>query len=347
MHSFTALTRTLPNAKETVSLTTKQIIGTGESGVLIFFVISGFILALPFAKFYLKQGKAVALKDYYMRRLTRLEPTYFITMIFFFLVHIIIHTDTLSSLFKHLLASLTYSHNIIYGAWSIINPVAWSLEVEIQFYLLVPLLTKIFALKSRNLRFAIYSLVMILGPFASKFFHLADYNLNESIIKFLHFFIAGFFIADLYITRPDEDKNSSLVDVIGVIGIIGIFLVEYMGGIKFFSSFAIMIAFYATLFGKKIKALFSIDIISVIGGMCYTIYLLHYPFVYMLLKAKVWINTGNLTASYILNLCIILPIIIIVCSLLFLMIEKPFMYKDWPQKFKTYLALRFTHVSKV
>ena len=43
-------------------------------------------------------------------------------------------------LLPHLLASLGYVHNIVYGVPSTINVVAWSLEIEVQFYILAPAL---------------------------------------------------------------------------------------------------------------------------------------------------------------------------------------------------------------
>ncbi|HYW39566.1 MAG TPA: acyltransferase family protein, partial [Terriglobales bacterium] len=46
----------------------------GFRGVELFFVISGFILGLPFAAHYLKGAAPVSLRKYYLRRLTRLEP---------------------------------------------------------------------------------------------------------------------------------------------------------------------------------------------------------------------------------------------------------------------------------
>jgi peptidoglycan/LPS O-acetylase OafA/YrhL len=51
-----------------------SMIGNGDRGVRLFFIISGMILAMPFARQYLLQAKKVSLRKYYMRRLTRLEP---------------------------------------------------------------------------------------------------------------------------------------------------------------------------------------------------------------------------------------------------------------------------------
>ncbi len=54
-----------------------------DLGVKVFFAISGFVLALPFLKYYLGiSDKKVQLKSYFIRRLTRLEPPFIITLVF-------------------------------------------------------------------------------------------------------------------------------------------------------------------------------------------------------------------------------------------------------------------------
>ncbi|MEO1418548.1 MAG: acyltransferase, partial [Bacteroidota bacterium] len=116
----------------------------GGAGVFLFFVISGFILSLPFAKMHLYGGSKVKLKKYFGRRITRLEPPYIIWMTVFLLVVLIKGMYTFSEILPHYFLSLVYLHNAVFLKYSFINPVAWSLEVEIQFYLLAPLLTWIF-----------------------------------------------------------------------------------------------------------------------------------------------------------------------------------------------------------
>jgi peptidoglycan/LPS O-acetylase OafA/YrhL len=51
-----------------------MVTSRGSVGVDVFFAISGFILALPFARQHLFATPPVSLKSYYLRRITRLEP---------------------------------------------------------------------------------------------------------------------------------------------------------------------------------------------------------------------------------------------------------------------------------
>ena len=55
-------------------------------GVPLFFAISGMILGLPFARYWLLQGPKVSLRRYFLRRVTRLEPPYIASMLLLFAV---------------------------------------------------------------------------------------------------------------------------------------------------------------------------------------------------------------------------------------------------------------------
>src|SRR6185369_9481194 len=120
----------------------------GGFGVSLFFVISGFIISLPFAKALLAGGARPPLAGYYFRRLTRLEPPYFANLLVMFTLLTILKPEPMLARLPHLLASAIYQHGLVYGSASSVNFVAWSLEVEFQFYALAPLLVGVFAVRS-------------------------------------------------------------------------------------------------------------------------------------------------------------------------------------------------------
>ena len=120
----------------------------GDRGVRLFFVISGFILSLPFARHYLHGKPAVSVRQYLLRRVTRLEPPYIASLLLQAVLIVLVLHQQMAGVAVHLLASIGYCHNLVFGHMSTISGVAWSLEVEVQFYLLVPFLTSIFAIRS-------------------------------------------------------------------------------------------------------------------------------------------------------------------------------------------------------
>ena len=129
------------------------LISHGARGVELFFLISGFILGLPFATHLLTAGRPVRLRDYFLRRVTRLEPPYILAILVRIPLLILIMHKPFHFVLTHGLASLFYLHSLIFGAASAVNPPAWSLEVEIQFYCLAPILAwSYFRLRPKSLR---------------------------------------------------------------------------------------------------------------------------------------------------------------------------------------------------
>src|SRR5690606_17688210 len=135
----------------------------GGIGVDVFFAISGFILALPFAKHHLFATPPVSIKGYFTRRITRLEPPYVISLTILLGVHILILHESFREMLPHYLASLFYVHGFVYDEWSRINPVAWSLEVEVQFYILAPLLAMVFKIPGKVQRRSVIVGIILLS----------------------------------------------------------------------------------------------------------------------------------------------------------------------------------------
>ena len=156
-----------------------------DLGVKVFFAISGFVLALPFLKYYLGiSDKKVQLKSYFVRRLTRLEPPFIITLVLFYLVHVFLLNEDASIFLKHLGAGLIYGHVFIFGTANPINPVTWSLETEAQFYIIIPLIMW-FAFKRRNSAISILVLmVLIVGSIFFRNEFIFSAHLGRSILAY-------------------------------------------------------------------------------------------------------------------------------------------------------------------
>jgi peptidoglycan/LPS O-acetylase OafA/YrhL len=311
-----------------------NIFGRGHLGVELFFVISGLILAKPFAAHYLNDTEKPKMKDYFIRRLTRLEPPYVLSLLIFFAASLYLGKYTFDVLFPSLLASLTYTHNIVYPTQQpLINVVTWSLEIEVQFYIIAPLLARVFKLPTLQRRVVIIAVILCFSLLQNLF-------VVPSLLKYLQYFGIGFLLTDLLLTGH-KAKMSRLTAIIT--GLVSFCLIWYFDpssagndiGTKIVYQImlvaAIFVFYYLVLFTPQWKRLFSMQVLTVIGGMCYSIYLLHYQLISMV--GNPLISRVHLSGYYIVDYalyCIVLIIaVLIMSSVYFKLVEQPCMKRDW------------------
>ena len=310
----------------------------GFLGVYIFFVISGFVLALPFASHHLKQTKKVNIGSYFWRRLTRLEPPYIIWMTIFFLAFIFQMHASFVEYLPHYLANITYTHAIIYNQWSPFNPPTWTLEIEVQFYILAPFLAYFFFfIKQKNIRRVVNVVLIILLVLIQQYLKLYLNPYSFSILGHLHYFLLGFILADLYLTDWVEIKKSSWYDMVAILALVSL-IYSWSWSYELSSRFAVLISllvfFIAVFKSHKVNQFVSNRWVMSIGGMCYTIYLIHLPFSEFFIRLTKNISIGeNYSVNLLIQLLLFIPIVLALSSVFFLMFEKPFMDKNWPDKF--------------
>ncbi len=308
----------------------------GGIGVELFFTISGFILALPFAASFLNKKPLPSLRKYFIRRVTRLEPPYMIAMACAFVATIVVVGMPFHKALPHLAAGMVYLHNLVYSTSNPINCVTWSLEIEVQFYVLAPLFCRVFAIRSVWWRRGVLVVLALASIGAT---HLACSLgfpvLRKTLLGFLPFFLGGFFLVDLYLSEwKDRPRQNPAWDLGTTAAFVLLFVSSALHWApEFLRPVLIFVAYVGAFRGVIWSRITSNRWLVTIGGMCYTIYLYHY----ILISAIGHRTIGlTLTSSYHLNILvqfvlICLPILLI-SGLLFLLFEKPFMYRDWPQK---------------
>ena len=306
---------------------------TGHYGVHLFFIISGFVLALPFAAHELAGRPPVKLRAYFLRRLTRLEPPYIIAMLG--LAAALAATGAgRTNLLPHLLASLGYLHNIVYGVPSTINVVAWSLEIEVQFYILAPALAIAFTIRDRWLRRGVIVAAAAAALAVQAWLAPAAW-VPLSVVGFLQFFLCGFLIADLYVTdwkgKPSRTYSWDLVSLCGW-PLLAILWMRDTVNPALFIALAFLL-FCAGFRGTITSRVLGTPAIATIGGMCYSIYLLHFPLISLI--GRHTLPLGSRSAQWVhllVQTAIIVPPVLLICGIYFALIERPCMERDWPQK---------------
>jgi peptidoglycan/LPS O-acetylase OafA/YrhL len=341
MHLTNIINTNLYNGELITNTTISKIVLEGGHGVDFFFMISGFILALPFLKEKQYNGKKVSLKKYFLRRLTRLEPPYIAALLIaFILLVFVIKKYSFSDLSGNLLASLFYLHNLIFDQRSAVLEVAWSLEVEVQFYILAPFLSLLFLIRPNLFRWFVLLFLIILSSIK----HWLDlWNPSSSFIDFACYFLIGMLLADLYCSKWRIVKNRKVCTGAGILiftGLHFVFSVEAIGW-YFMKMLLMTVFFYIAITNEWWKKLLRVQWISVIGGMCYSIYLLHLLVMAAVTKVLVKFPIENKVLGFFVFGIIILTVVLVVCMVFYRFIEQPCMKKDWYKYiFKKRMAAR-------
>lgn len=307
-------------------------IAKGWFGVQIFFVISGLVLALPFASHHLKGTRLPELRDYFKRRLIRIEIPYLITLTLFFVTSGLWNGAGMREMLPHYLAGLIYSHTVFFdGALNPLLGVAWTLEIEIQFYLLAPFLCRIFMISNAPLRRGILLAAVVAMQFVNEGLKgvWPSGVWDHFIIGQLGYFLIGILLADLFLSpgfhRWREGRRGSLWDVVGLIVWPLVFLMIEWNLPVNLKPFALLIGFLAVLCGNRLLRLFRNRWLTAVGAMCYTVYLFHNTMLYVILRPLVFtdILAGNWPFNAVL-ITLMALMAIVMCAGLFLLVEKPF-----------------------
>lgn len=256
----------------------------GFLGVDIFFVISGFLIAKLYTGDFL---------TFYLKRLSRLMPVYFLTLIVFSLLfHFFFVLNDYAAFVEQVLFALPFVSNFYY--WTLnsyfsesdFKPLLhfWSLAVEIQFYAIFPLLyyfTKQSIFKTiAIILFSFLLCLFLLGFTPKSAFFFMPLRLWE-----FYFGVLAFEISRLYmISWSSKIKWILLIFIcLSLLYPVKPESSSYIYGHPGLLSFIICSFTFLLLI---IKADFKLESFIVrplfhLGNLSYSIYLWHFPFIFL------------------------------------------------------------------
>jgi len=142
---------------------------SGNEGVIIFFVTSGFIITMTSLNRYSELGR-INVKQFYLFRFARIAPCLIGLLIILTILHFAgVNGYVINSKFDYfesLFSALTFHLNWLEGMKGYLPPswdVLWSLSVEEVFYIAFPLVC-LFTRKKEVLYLVLFALIVI-GPF--------------------------------------------------------------------------------------------------------------------------------------------------------------------------------------
>ena len=285
----------------------------GWSGVSLFFVISGFCIHYSFLKHAAGSPGKPFLKQFFWKRFWRIYPPYFVALTVFFCLLLRHHVagTTAGNYWSHLLLI----HNFGPETFDGVNPSFWSLAVEMQFYLLFPLVLMLrqkVGIKNTFWFFAAVSLLCrIIALFLQDWSQLPAQHLWDFTLTLFVDWLLGAWLAESWLAGH-RLFGASFGKVL-VLGILAVALTwnkitaAFLGFTAFSLWYAVLMDWY--LFSKLSFSRWERILVPV--GLCsYSIYLWHQP---LLGRALYWLHKLGLPQTLVATLAVLPVVVLVMC----------------------------------
>lgn len=303
----------------------ERLLYAGGFGVALFFALTGYLIFRPFVKRMAGSAPRISIQTYAINRALRILPLYFVVMA----VVLAVEHRPLDTWIRF----FTFTANYWKDTAGQINGPAWSLAVEVQFYLLLPLLALgVGRLARRPLRAALM-IVVALGT-ASLVARLVLVNSADFANETWRFRIATnflFFVPGMLLALMETRLRSHPLRLPGLLrssdlwfaGGVALWLVVAYAGYRWdfliaAASFLVVGACVLDLRSGAVHSLLSVRWLALLGIASYSLYLWHFPVLELLTNEGASPELAPLAA-------LAIPIVIAVAAVSYRLIEEPFL----------------------
>ena len=197
-------------------------------------LLSGFCLFLPYARSMVYGEPTPSASTFYIKRVARIFPSYYFSIFIILLLFALPMKEYSNAsfmwkdIFTHIFFVNNYFPDTLVGTK--LNGVLWTVAVEMQFYLLFPLLARCFQKKP----VLTYGIMTLIGLLSSHWISANFHTLNQSLyvnrtVTFFSVFANGMLGAWVYISiTKDKIKNKAEEFFYFLMSIAGLFLFKIM-----------------------------------------------------------------------------------------------------------------------
>lgn len=210
-----------------VNVSLQPIAETGFLGVAVFFFISGFVLMLPYAQAHLAGTPPPSLRHFFGRRFLKIVPSYVLAIALMIALGFQTYANAGEAL-RDVGLHLLFVHDWFAVTNVSIDGVMWSLGVEIQFYVLFPLLVIAFVRRPVLATFTLFALANGWRVWCLLSNHYYYEQKLAQLPGYIDFFAAGMLGAFAYVAiatrHPDLARRRWAFTALSAAGFVALYL---------------------------------------------------------------------------------------------------------------------------
>jgi peptidoglycan/LPS O-acetylase OafA/YrhL len=320
----------------------QSVIMSGANGVRLFFMLSGFLLFLPYAKAHAEGGRVKGPIAFYKRRLARILPGFYFFTALYCLAVMLAGAHEGSSPFNPV--------NIIFNALLLqpfmlflkdvtpdLIPGTWSLAAECMFYAALPLVAARLRAAKMTAAFCIAVAACAYGARLiahAVFGPAAPFGVVHNFFTHADLFALGMLLAMAYARKPDSPLRGGWAVVLVIAGAASYILLFIIPGLSFPGYETIVaLSFFCIMAGAvfsdgAVRRVFEAWPLRFIGIISYSMFVSNIIIAwYVLEPMRMAFGISSPLQALAFNLTVGMAVVVLASTVTYVFIERPFLVR--------------------